>query len=200
MLAAGVADQHLGVALGAAVERQRCDGRLFGRHALDLAVGRAGRGEDQPLAPAHGAEHVAGAVDVGGGAHLRVGRAGRVADDRGQVEDPVGVFHRLGDGGGVANIALDDLDARVRREAEQGLGPVHERVEDDDSVAFCQEHGGQHRADVASAAGDQHLRHGSDSILMIGVHPCWRLGKHGGMLLEAGFSCKWRSARMEREA
>ena len=153
--AALVHHQPLGVALGAAVERQRVDRRLFGGHRLALAVGRSGAGVDEHLRRRQRLHQDPRAIDVGRLGRRRVGGAGRIADDGGQVQHRVGPRRQRRHHPRIADVAVHDFELRVGDEVQDRLHAEHQAVEEDHLVPGVQEDGAQQRPDVAGSAGDE---------------------------------------------
>ncbi len=119
-------------------------------------------------------EQVGGAVDVDRLGELGLFLAGRVADDRRQVNDRVDpVQGRLG-GRGVADVALLQLEEAIGAAGQEAMAAELERVEDSNAMPQLQQHGNQGRANVTGSAGDEnsHRR----------LHPWWletRLERRG---------------------
>ena len=70
-----------------------------------------------------------------------------------EVQHPVVLGNLPGDHGLIADIALQERQFRVHREAEYRLGPVDEVVQNGHLVALLEQHGGEQRADVTSPTG-----------------------------------------------
>ena len=119
-------------------------------------------------------EQVGGALDVDRLGELRLFLAGRVADDRRQVDDRLdAVEGRLG-GRRVADVALDQLEEAIRAAGQEPMAAELEGVEHANAVSLLEEHRDQGRADVTGSAGDEnsHRR----------LHPWWletRLERRG---------------------
>ena len=86
---------------------------------------------------------------------LRVARAGRVADDRGEVDDRLGALERARRGVGVADVAVDHLDAPARGASAIVLLAVQQRVEHAHLAPGVEQLVDDFGADVAGATGDQ---------------------------------------------
>ena len=147
--------QPLGVALGAAVERQRVDRRLLGRHGLALAVGRPGARVHHHLRRRQRLEQDPRPVDVGRLGRRRIGGAGRIADDGGEVQHGVDLGRERRHDARIADVAVHDLELRMGDEVQDRLHAEHQAVEEDHLVPGVQQDGTQERPDVAGSAGDE---------------------------------------------
>jgi hypothetical protein len=77
------------------------------------------------------------------------------------VEDHLDALRRRRDGRGVADVAGDPLDVRLRRDPVEVLpAPGREAVEDADALAGGGERRDEVAPDEAGAAGDQVTRRG----------------------------------------
>ena len=102
---------------------------------------------------------------------LRLPGAGRVADDRRQVDDRLHAGEGAGDRLFLAQIAGHQLEAVFAVEAEQRLAAVQERVEDAHPVTGGEQEPAHHRPQVAGTAGDQDVH---DPTLPLATSRCAR--------------------------
>ena len=144
-------DDQLGLAVGVHRGGRR---RLGDRDDRGLPVGRAGRGEDEPLDVrlAHRVEQVQRAHDVA--AVVALGLRDGLGDERERREVQHAV-EALGEHapGGLEVEQVDVLEAHAVRNP-RSVAAV-ERVEHGDVVAPVAELAGDDRTDIAGAAGDQ---------------------------------------------
>ena len=94
-------------------------------------------------------------VDVDGLGDLGLFLAGRVADDRGQVDHGLDPVQGRLDGRGIADVALDQLEEAVRAARQQAMAAESQVVEDSDAVTLIQQDRDQGRSDVTGSAGDE---------------------------------------------
>ena len=147
--------QPLGVALGAAVEGQRVDRRLLGRHGLALAVGRSGAGVNEHLRRRQRLDQDSRAVDVGRLGRRRIGGARGIADDRGEVQHDVDRRGQRCHDPRIADVAVHDLELRMGDEVQDRLHAEHQAVEEDHLVPGVQQDGTEKRSDIPGSAGDE---------------------------------------------
>ena len=146
---------HLG--LGVEVVESCCvrQGFVAVHDALAAHDHAVGRGVDEALDAGglRGVDQVLGAADVDVEAALAVlvgdRRPAHQVDDRRGVEDRVDPVDRGGDGGGVADVALEHLEPLVRRQRRR------RPVEGADEVSAVEQLGHQVGADEPGAAGHQ---------------------------------------------
>ena len=127
------------------------------------------------------AEQVGGAVDVDGLGELGLFLAGGVADDGREVNDRIHpVQGRLG-GGGVADIALGQLEKAIGAAGQEAMAAKLEGVDDPNAVSLLEEHGDHGRSDVTGSAGNENSHRG--------LHPWWletRLERRGCLIGNRG--------------
>ena len=130
----------------------------------------AKRNRSTPASAASSHER-AGGVEVHGPCLVRLSCAGRVADDRGEVDDGLGAGERGGARIGVADVAADELEPFLPpRGKERGHAAVDEGIEHADAVFACQELANEHRADIAGSSGDEnHLPHQPTCLRLLSV-------------------------------
>ena len=96
------------------------------------------------------------AVPDGPGGELGLSLAGRIADDRGEMDhriEPPLREQRL-EVRRDADVDLAEREIRVGEQVEQRLAAEQERIRHDDAVAPGKQLAGDHRTDVAGTAGD----------------------------------------------
>ena len=147
------------------VEADRAEGCVLieDRIGLHLAVVAAGGGEHEVghAVPIAELEQAPRAVPDRPGGELGLRLAGRVADDRGEMDyriEPLAREQRL-EVRGDADVDLAEREVRVGEQVEQRLAAEQERVCHDDAVAPGQQLAGDHRADIAGTAGDKDRAH-----------------------------------------
>ena len=124
-------DLSLYVHFGLRVQRDRAQLGLFGhqeariRHAAVVAAGGHEDESPDPGLPARDQER-SRSIEVHGARQLRITCAGRVPDDRGEVNDAVHPGDRPPHHIGVTNVASDEVEARGRPNGEQRLPSVGE--------------------------------------------------------------------------
>ena len=144
--------------LGVEIVESLCVGQGFvsAGDALAAHHDAVGGGVDESLHPGRlrGVHEVLGAGDVDREAALPVflgdRRAAHQVDDRGGVDDRVDAGDGGGHGLGIADVALDDLQPRMRRQRGRRA------VERADLVSAVEQFGHQVGADESGAAGDEH--------------------------------------------
>ena len=160
-VAALLEDVELRLDLCLGIERDGAQRPILGCEGIrivELAVVAARGSEHEPadVPIPRGTDEVARRADVDRLRELGLTSAGRVADDRRQVDDRVDILHRASHRVGVGDIRADELELVLAPGKQQRRrGAVRKRVHAPHLVAGAQQRVHEHRADVAGRAGDQ---------------------------------------------
>ena len=130
----------LGRGLGLAVKRDRRSRRFFVADVIgDGAVDAAGGGEQEPGVGLAELEQVPGALDVDRLRELGLLLAGGIADDGGEVNDRLHAVHGRPGGGGIADIALHQLEEAILTAGQEPVTAELEVVQHPDAVPLFQQ-------------------------------------------------------------